>query len=416
MKKFFYVSFVIFSFLILSISVSASSIGEARIGNNFYDTLEDAIEASTSTDTISLTSNVTLDKTLEIHKTVNINLNNYNIEAENKVFLVQGGSLNLSGKGKIIETKPYYGVITLLGSDNASDKDYSTTSVGSEVTLEGWSGIFIEHNKSTAYGILVNMNGSINALDDVDGGSGAGIYVNGNIKHEDNSPIINLSDTTHITSTGNGIYAAGYATYNINGAYIEGKESGLGIKSGVFNILDGTIVGSGDDKTPTTGNNNGINASGSAIQIESNASYKGNIELTIKNGTINSKNSNVIYEYTVNNTDTKVKDISISGGTFTSDIGKDVFELSNSLKETHPHFITGGEYSSDVSTFVASSHEIVKNGSLYEVASSTMGVFAAKNDNNNVPLLSIIIPLIIVFIIIYLNRKKIFTLINSIKH
>lgn len=178
-----------------------------------------------------------------------------------KTILDKGGSINLSGKGTIKETMPYYGAIVLEGSNNSNDKNYSTINVGSDVTLEGWSGIFIDHHDKKAYGILINMNGSINAINDIDGGEWAGIYVNGNIQHENNSPVINLSNTAKITSTGDGIYAAGYATYNINGAYITGVQTGLGIKSGIFNILDATIIGTGEDKTPTSGNNNGINAS-----------------------------------------------------------------------------------------------------------------------------------------------------------
>jgi len=285
----------IFSLYILFITiigfipkVFASDTIEARIGNKFFDNLEDAINVASSTDIINLTTNVILDDTININKTVNINLNNNNIEANEMVFLVQGGSLNLSGTGTISETKPNYGAIVLKGSEDPTKVDYSTVSVGSGVTLEGWSGIFINHEKKKGYGILVNMNGKINAVNDVSGSHGAGIYVNGNIQHQNNAPIINLTSTTKITSTGNGIYAAGYATYNINGAYISGVESGLGIKSGVFNILDGTILGTGEDKTPTSGNNNGINASGTAIQIESNPGYSGNIELNIKKGTLKS--------------------------------------------------------------------------------------------------------------------------------
>ena len=182
---------------------------QARIGNNFYDTLEEAITAAGPNDTISLTSNVTLDDTQNINKTVNINLNNFNILSSEKVFEVEGGSLNLSGKGTIRETKPYYGAIVIKGSDDPNKNDYSTISVGSGVTLEGWSGIFVDHNdNNTGYGILINMDGKINAVDDIDGGPGAGVYVNGNIKHLENAPIINLSDTVKITSTGNGIYSA----------------------------------------------------------------------------------------------------------------------------------------------------------------------------------------------------------------
>jgi len=399
------------------VNVYASDTIKARIGNQFFDTLEEAIMNANSTDIISLTNNISLNETLEINKTVNINLNNHTIESEEKVFLVQGGSLNLSGNGTIRETKPNYGAITLLGSDNPDKKDYSTISVGSGITLEGWSGIFINHNNKTGYGILVNMNGTIKSVDDINGDPGAGIYVNGNINHQNNSPIINLSNTVKITSTGNGIYAAGYATYNINGAYISGEESGLGIKSGVFNIIDGTIIGTGEDKTPTSGNNNGINPSGTAIQIESNSGYAGNIELNIKNGTIESKNSNVIYEYTVNNTPTKVKSIDITGGKYISNAKKEVFSLSDSFKNTHQKFISGGTFSSNPTNYLKSGYSTsVNEESLYEVIINTINVFAEKRNNNNIiTFTSIIIisTLLILGIITYLNRKKIFNLIKK---
>ena len=79
----------------------------------FFDTLEEAINAANSTDVINLTTNVSLNDTLEIKKTVNINLNSNNIIAPEKVFLIQGGSLKLTGNGKIIESNPNYGAIML---------------------------------------------------------------------------------------------------------------------------------------------------------------------------------------------------------------------------------------------------------------------------------------------------------------
>lgn len=407
--------FVFMLLLILPISVSAADLGKAKIGNRYFDSLEDAINAASSTDVINLTSNVTLDETLNINKTVNINLNGKTIQADEKVFMVHGGSLNLSGTGVIRETKPNYGAIVMQGSDDSNKKDFTTISVGSGVTLEGWSGIFINHYNKTGYGILVNMNGSINAVNDVNGGTGIGIYVNGNIQHENNSPTINLSDTVRITSTGNGIYAAGYSTYNINGAYIEGKESGLGIKAGIFNILDGTIVGSGEDKTPTSGNNNGIKPTGVAIQIESNPGYAGNIELYIKNGTINSKNSNVIYEYTAGSSSTQVKEINISGGKFSSNAGKSVFLLSESLKSTHPKFISGGTYSSDPESYLKPGYSVEKNkNSLYEVSKTTATVFNSNSSSNNY--FSLVLPIlgfVILSIIAYIKRSSIISFINK---
>jgi len=404
---------LLFTLLIQNVNITASSSVGARIGNNYYGTLEEAIRAAGPNDVINLTNNVTLDETLNINKTVNINLNNFDIKAEEKVFTVQGGSLNLSGTGMIYETKPNYGAIMVMGSSNPSDTNYSTINVGSGITLEGWSGIFINHNNGSAYGIVLNIDGGINSVDDINGGSGVGVYVNGNIKNNNNAPIINLSETARISSSGTGIYAAGYATYNINGAYISGNESGLGIKSGIFNIKDGIIRGSGEDKTPTNGNNNGINPSGVAIQIESNDGYKGNIELNISGGTFESEHSNVIYEYVVNNTSTKVNDISISGGTFKSITDKSVFRLSDSFKNVHQGFISGGTYSSNPSEYLKSGYGTeINEDSLYEVVTGTISVFGFDNGNNNNSFIWLIMIFFIISlgIIIYLNKQKIITL------
>lgn len=412
-KLLLYLSFILF--LLQPIIIHASDLDQAKIGNKYFDSLEEAINAASSTDVINLISNVSLNDTLNINKTVNINLNGKTIQAKERVFMVHGGSLNLSGSGLIRELNPNYGAIVIQGSDNPDKKDFSTISVGSGIKLEGWSGIFINHYNNKGYGILVNMNGSINAVDDINGGAGTGIYVNGNIQNQSNSPIINLSDTVKITSTGNGIYAAGYSTYNINGAYIEGKYAGLGIKSGIFNILNGTIIGAGEDKTPTGGNNNGINPTGVAIQIESNPGYAGNIELYIKNGTINSKNSNVIYEYTTSSNSTQIKEINISGGKFSSNAGKNVFLLSESLRSSHPKFISGGIYSSDPTSYLKNGYSVEKNKNLlYEIVKTTSSVFKIDSSNKNYLSLGLSIIIFIVFgIVAYLKRQSIINFINK---
>lgn len=394
-------------------NVEADMISKARIGNNYYDTLEEAIKNADSNDTIILTSDNVLDDTIVINKNVNINLNNHNISAEQKVFLVEGGSLNLSGKGKILETKPYYGAIVMVGSTDLNDVDYSILSVSKDVTLEGWSGIFIDHSdNNNSAGVLVNMNGSINALNDVDGGTGIGIYVNGNIKHSENAPIVNLSDTANIKSTGVGIYSAGNANYYINGAHIEGLEAGIGMKSGKFKILDGEILGTGPNKTPTSGNNNGINASGTAIQIESNSGYYGNIELDIRDGLFQSNNSYVIYEYTVNGSETQIKDIELSGGEYISLDNFDVFKMSDSFNGTHDGFVSGGSYSSTPSSYLADGSSSSKNSDdMYIVVNKELNnqlpLIIKTNRNNNYVWSVVITVLISVMVVIYINRVRI---------
>ena len=409
--KIFITLFLILNLVILK-EVNADMLSKARIGNEYYDTLEEAILNASSNDTIILTSDSLLNDTITINKNVNINLNNHNIEADNKVFLVQGGSLNLNGKGTIKENKPYYGAIVIVGSEDLDDIDYSTISVSKDITLEGWSGIFIDHSdNNNSAGVLINMNGSINALNDIDGDTGIGIYVNGKIKHGDNAPVINLNNTVNIKSTGFGIYSAGNANYYINGAHIEGVEAGIGIKSGMFKILDGEILGTGPNKTPTAGNNNGINASGTAIQIESNTGYYGNIELDIRDGLFQSKESYVIYEYTVNGSSTKIKEIDLSGGDYISLNDSDVFKMSDSFNGTHSGFISGGSYSSSPSSYLIEGHSASLDNNMYVVVSKEIDnnlPLIIRNDKSNNYIWSVIATIIIsLVVIIYINRVRI---------
>ena len=406
--------------LLSPLNASAASGITAMIGNQYYEGLEQAIEAASSTDVIKMVADTTLTESQNINKTVNINLNGHNIAADESVFSVQGGSLNLTGKGTVKELKPNYGAVVIKGSEDSSDKDYSTISVGEDVTLEGWSGVFITQTNDKSYGVNANIKGTINSVKDVNDNVGAGVYVNGKVKDKENHPIINLTETAKINSEGDGLYIAGYATVNINGASITGKDSGLALKSGIFNINSGTITCTGADRTPTSGNTNGINPSGTAIQIESNDNYAGNIELNIKGGLIKSSNSYAIYEYTTNSSSTKVSSISISGGEFISGGSKPVFSFSDSFKGKHSAFISGGEFSTTPSTYLKSGYTTEEKNNMYEVISATAKEVnkinnVSKDANNKSTFWIIAIPLLAIFsFIAYVFRDSIKSTINHL--
>lgn len=400
----------IFSILLLIPIVTFASDNEGiYVGNKAYNSLEEAIKNASSTDIIELYSDIKLDNKLAINKVVNIDLNGNDITAPSTVFLVQGGTLNVTGKGTIKETNPYNGAIRVIGKSSDTDELYSAVNIEEDVTLEGWSGIFITHTSNKSHGVYVNLAGNINAVDDTSGANGAGIYVNGSIKHVETSPVINIKDNAKITSTGSGFYIAGYATFNIGEAYIEGKHSGIGIKSGKLNIDGATVVCNGKDTTPTDGYNNGMNSSGTAIQIESNSGYAGDIVLNISRGNIKSKNSSVIYEYIGKGNTTNVKSISISGGTFTSDADKNVFLLSNSFKNTHSSFISGGKFSSNPDDYLKAGYTSHLDNNYYDVSKSAMAVFGVHSStNSNVTnVIWLCISLIVVGAIAFLYRNQI---------
>jgi len=390
--------------------VCASSVPLTKIGDRYYSTLEEAIQNAAGDDVISLISDVNLDDSLVIDKAVNINLNGNDITADEKVFMIKGGFLTLTGKGTIRETKPNYGAIMLVGSTSYTDEKYSVVSVGKDVTLEGWSGIFINHDSKKSYGVHVYLEGKINAVNDTSGGTGIGIYVNGNIKDEDAHPVVNIMDGALVKSTGNGLYIAGYSTFYIGDAYIEGDESAIGIKSGKLIIDGATLVCNGEDYTPTSGYQNGIKASGTTIQIESNNGYKGKMEIDISSGNFISKNSNVIYEYIGRGDNSEIYSMSISGGIFTSGKSKDVFSLSDSFKNIHSGFISGGKYSTNPNEYLKSGYKVIEENNKYNVVKNTMKEVIGNNykaSNKNCFIKSLIFILIIALplLLIYLNKK-----------
>ena len=402
-KKYFFVVF-----FLMPIITFASDNTSFMIGNKSYDNLNDAILNLSENETIKMYSDAVLNDSIKIDKQVNINLNGNEISAPSSSFFVEGGTLNITGKGLIKELKPNYGAIRVMGKNSDTNSNYSVVNIGKDVTLQGWSGIFVTHTNNKSHGVSVKIDGTIKAISDINGDTGIGVYINGNIKHEESHPKIEITDNAKIYSNGTGIYIAGYSTLNIKNAYIEGEESGLSIKSGKLNINGATVVCTGEDTTPTEGYNNGVKSSGTSIQIESNEGYAGNMEINIQKGKFVSKNSSVIYEYIGKGSTTQVKSINIEGGTFISEVDKKVFLLSNDLKSTHPSFISGGVYSSNPNDYLKPGYTSTLENEKYNVSKSAMAVFGEKIDNSNsFSNVIIILVLITLSVITFINKNKI---------
>ena len=338
-----------------------------------YNNLQDAINNANG-ETIKLLDDVNTNSlvklTINNNANVTIDLNGKSINLNtNSYFLVSNGTLNLIGEGTIKETKPYYAPIMVSRSASDTGTTPIVVNVGEGVTLEGWAGIFIDKNSSNRVAnTTVNFSGTINSVRDTTNAAGHGIYINGEVKDTTSYPVINIENTAKITSEGVGIYAAGYATWNIKGGYIEAPETVIGIKSGNLNITGGTLVATGEKDIPTASNNNGINGSGVPIQIESNVKYAGKININITGGTFESKNTTTVYEYTDGKvTDTNVESIAISGGTFISNGGDNNIIGSEYFNQKHSRFITGGTFNSNISQYVADGYEVIQNGTNYEV-------------------------------------------------
>ena len=299
----------------------------AEIAGEKYLTLQEAFDAATATDTIKLLSTATDTPrlTLTNGKTVSIDLNGHDIGfVQNGCFQVNGGKLTLTGEGRVYEQAPYFGPILIKGSTE-DVADYSVVDVGEDVTLEGWAPIFIDYNKgyNCAYGVKVTMAGTANSVKDTTGAGGHGVYINGSIKAtEGNVPQITLTETSKVTSVGNGIYAAGYAHWTLAGD-VSGADA-LSIKSGTFTITGGDYRGTGSFADPAEAHGNGSENTGAAVTITTNDSYaQAPIVMDISGTpTFTSVNGYAFYEGIAVNGETPAAtasraDIVIKGGTFT---------------------------------------------------------------------------------------------------
>jgi hypothetical protein len=190
-----------------------------------------------------------------------------------------------------IVVEGYYGSVISDGGNSGLNKDdQGDKTAGSQLTVNGGS------INGTAWGV-------------------AGI---GN--KQDAYTNITINDGT-IKGGSHGIYHPQIGVLTINGGTITGDGAAVGIKAGTLNITGGTLQATGADSTPTAGYSNGLELSGTAIQIESNDSYgkaygagtspqlegsdpdesiygTHNITVNISgNATITSANSYAIYEY-----------------------------------------------------------------------------------------------------------------------
>ena len=331
----------------------------AKVGDTYYKTLADAVAAAKNGGTIDLLSNVSERLWIKNNEDVTINLNGYTISSENQTANVRHGKLTVNGPGTIKEDTPYFGALLIKGSTNQSDTNYAVATINKNVTLEGWAPVFIDqldskNNAGKAYGITVNLNGAVlNGKRDSTGDLGSGIYVNGNIKDTTNAPVINLDSTT-VTSEGQGMYLAGYATTTVNGGSVSGSETGIEIRAGKLTVNGATVNGNGIS-TSVTPNGNGSTSVGAGIAVAQHTT-KLPIEVTINSGAISGYTA--FYESNPQNNaagDLAKINIAVKGGEF-----KAINGGTNAVySQNKTGFVTGGYFTSDPSAYKAEGKFVV---------------------------------------------------------
>lgn len=312
---------------------------------------------------IVLQNDITLKSALEIKgSNVIIDLNGKTITVDEKGnFNLFEGKLEFTGTGKIkdIRVRNITSTIWVKGSNDKTAKDFSTLTIGENVTIETtqW-GIALRDDQLKAYGVTLNFNGTL-VSSAADGG---GITVLGNVKNDgklDNAPVLNLSKTAKvIAEKGITLYGAGIGEWNILGGEYTG-QSVIGIKSGKLVVNDGVFTATGEKKIGEL-YGNGMIATGSTIQIENNTGYAGNMEIVINGGTFNSNKGLSIYHYPpTDNQENALKSLVINGGNFNAK-----FELLDNDNVT----IEYGKFTNEIIGYLKNGYIQSKNDEVYSVS------------------------------------------------
>ena len=313
---------------------------------------------------------VTKDLYLVDGKKVTIDLNNHDILFKNQTSInIDGGTLDLTGKGSMKNDITNYSPIYIKGSKNKEDVNYSNVTVGKDVHLKGHMAIIVVYpndSKYVSYGVNVNVYGTLEGDLNKNGVEGSSIQINGNIRNTENCPVFNIYSSAKLIGNTDGIYGAGYAIWNIDGATIEGVTSGIATKAGIWNIKNAKITATGEKKD-SVGQGEGIKGTGSAIQIESHPSFYGHVEMTIDGGEYSSSHNAVIQHYLADSATegALAKPIIVKGGTF--------YGALDMMKSDEIE-VSGGTFTdSTVNAYINEGLKVVKDGSMYTVVDANKG-------------------------------------------
>lgn len=327
----------------------------AEAGGKYYVTLQGAVDAAKSNETVTMLADVTPSEQVVINKSIILDLNNKTITGTGATYR----PLKVAGNNSDIAVTIKNGTVK---TENVTTKPEQAACVlvydGADVTFEN-----VVMNGSN-YGVL--MAGYNEYATGVSNNNITSIVVNGentNIKAV-NAAIIaqgaypNISiqiNAGNVESTESiAIYQPTKGDLTINGGTITGSTA-VYVKAGDLKVNGGTIIGNGeyDDYEYVE---SGATSTGDAIVIEScNHGYYGAPTALIEGGVINSTNAAPVASYQYENNE-QVKNF-ISGGTFNKEIASDLIALGYKLEAN-----TDGTYGVVVDPEYGMQAKIVKDG------------------------------------------------------
>lgn len=277
----------------------------AAIGNAYYDTLNDAIDAANKTNkdttnaaTIQLLKDLELDKDAygsgSVYFASSIRTNIIlDLNGKTLTYGAKGDDGDLRGFFITPKTNTGYGQLTVKtsvegGKIVSNGQEAFDVSNGGKLTIEKGvtitaadSGILIVKKNST-----VNVYGTIEAKQ---------YCIVGNGSSDMGNVAINVGDGAKLTSNTVGIYMPNSGTLNISGGEISG-QTGVYVKSGTVNVSGGTIKGTGA-KADFVHKGDGCTPTGDALVVEVCDYPGGEATANVTGGTFTSTHAAAIGSY-----------------------------------------------------------------------------------------------------------------------
>ena len=304
-------------------------------------------------------------------RVLTIDLNGHKISSPSMVFRICGAKVDFIGQGEIFETEDNGLAPIVIDGSKEDVSDYTVVNIGKDITLRGWAGVFINPTKEgLCYGVKVNCSAKIEKTESFKLDA-TGVYINGSIKAtEGNVPVVNL-DGCRINVKSSGIYAAGFAKWNLTNCDIVAENAAVEIRAGEM-VIDGGKYEATADPLTVTPNGSGSTVEGAAIGVSQHTTNLPT-SVTIKNGTFSGAYS--IWEKDVQ--DEVARDViklSVENGTFNGSV----------YSQNNTSFIKGGTFSdAPAQDYLAEGYASVTasaNPLTYKVVKATKAEDAASID------------------------------------
>lgn len=285
----------------------------AKIGEQGYATLAEAVEKADSGATVTLLKDTAVSAMIMLKKSLTLNLNGHKLNNEGNinswVQVIDNAKLTINGT---VEGSAAYGRMNL--------------------------GIATNNNGS------LEINGGIYAVGD----DQTVLHINGTCMSSD----VTINGATINATNDNGIQLNGKGTFSITNSMITGG-TGIYIKAGTLTLENTKVTGTLSPVNYSY-NGNGANATGDAVVIDACNYPGGNPTIAIKSGEFTGSKAAIGY-YQHSGSDSTAAPgtaaISITGGTFNTDVSAyvaDGYILNNGtvekLGETNAVAKVGGTY------------------------------------------------------------------------